>query len=145
MFETMRPFVMQAWRNLPPIGTHTPMFMISLMMASEGYDVNHNTIRWEGATPNTFAYVWTVIERMRQLFVETGNELLIQGRDSVGYCAAMNMREPPDAYIYVQMSGVPPQAAAAIRVVSETRGQSMNRDFVSFCDFVMAMRAFRTQ
>jgi len=139
IYMELLPFVSRAWMNLPPISGCRPIYMIIWMLASEDYSVNHNTIRWDKSTPNNFAYVWTIIERMTPILRRVGLTWIVAGRNSVDYCSLTGMRGPADQSLYPPTVGLVASIKESVRAVRDVQGYQVEREFVSLFDFESAM------
>jgi len=89
------------------------------MIAANDYQVNHNTVRWKGATTNTFTCVWTIIDRAR-----------------------VKMGMDRESYININMvTGVLSKAVDAISTATSEKGE---REFVSVDWFETRAKKLRT-
>ena len=138
-YENIYAFTHKAWRNIPDAPGCEPPYVIMWMLACEDYEVNHNTIAWQGAGPNTFVHIWSMIERLRNTLVEAGAEWVMGSRDSVGYCEATNTIGSTDAHIYMSEQLVLPQVASMARTMKGSVRTTANREFVSFFDMETSM------
>jgi hypothetical protein len=139
VYAKLYAFTHKAWRNIPDAPGCEPPYVIMWMLACEDYDVNHNTIEWPGAGPNTFVHIWSMIERLRTTFTEAGVEWVMGPRDAVGYCTSMNITGPTDTHIYAGERILLPQVAAMSRGMKACRRTDVTRDFVSFFDMETSM------
>ena len=139
LYAKFYAFTHKAWRNIPDAPRCEPPYVIMWMLVCEDYDVNHNTIDWPGAGPNTFVHVWSMIERLRTTLTDAGAEWIMGPRDAVGYCMCMNISGPTDAHIYAGERIILPQVAAMSRNMKGCRRTDVNRDFVSFFDMETSM------
>jgi len=134
IYEKIYSFTHRAWRNMPPAPGCDPPYVIMWMLACEDYEVNHNTISWTGARPNTFVHIWSMIERLSGMFMETGVEWVVGPREAAGYCTATNVVGPADTHIYSRELHTPPQVVAMAMSMRTSTSMPVNREFLSFFD-----------
>jgi hypothetical protein len=139
IYEKIYSFTHKAWRNVPTAPGCDPPYVIMWMLACEGYEVNHNTITWPGAGPNTFVHIWSMLERLRSVLAKAGLEWIMGPRDAVGYCEAMNITGPTDTHIYSRERAILPQVAAMASTMKTSTSTNVSRDFVSFFDMETSM------
>ena len=70
-------------------------------MISDNYDVNHNTITWEGSTANTFVHLWSIMDRIRHVLEETGLYWIVGERSCTGYYTQTGLTGPMDEKMYI--------------------------------------------
>lgn len=61
-YETIYNFTHTIWRNMPNVPDSENAFVLVWMLAADGYDVSHLTVKWEGSSSNTLCtcgLLWT--------------------------------------------------------------------------------------
>ncbi len=138
-YRTLYTLVNKCWSNLPepPCSERTYVFM--WMIASEGYAVNHNTIKWEGSSPNTFVHLWSIVDRMRPTLEGSGLSWIVDSRNCANYCGTTGMTGPLDVHMY------PPEFVTPIEIIKMDEDttpfthENKRAEFCSFYDFTMSV------
>jgi len=144
MYSDLYQFSHKAWRNLPTPPECESTFVFMWMIASDSYDVNHFTIRWQDATPNTFVHLWSIIDRLRTMLEPANTAWLLNSRDPVGYSTSMNMTGAADTYLYPKESIVPPHVEIFSSNMSRMKCTQLNKDYASSYDFMQSLRLPKT-
>ena len=139
IYEKLYAFTLKSWRNLPQVPGSEPAYMIMWMIASEEYSLNHMTVDWKGASPSTFVYVWSMIERMRDMMESMNVDWTVSSRDCKGYCMVTGISEPADTRLYTREQTTPPQVMHMCTSMSTARVTNLDRDYVSFFDAETSM------
>lgn len=137
--STLYRFTHEVWRNLPSPPENERMFVLMWLICSEGYDVNHQTIRWEGSSANTFVHLWSILDRLKTNLESIDMDWLIGARDPVGYSSYLNMTGPADRFIYPSMDIVPPHIETMIRDMNRCEYKEPKRGYNSNYDLMIAL------
>lgn len=137
-YGIMYTLVNKCWSNFPepPCDERTYVFMWAI--ASEGYSVNHNTIRWEGSTPNTFVHLWSIVDRIRPALESHALAWIVDSRNCVSYCRTTGMTGPLDVHM------CPPETVTPIEITKMDEDtvpfvhDDTRAEFCSFYDFTMS-------
>jgi hypothetical protein len=137
-YDYLRTLVNRTWSNLPtpPVKEKTHVFV--WLIASRDYCINHSTIKWPGASPNTFVHLWSIMDRIKSSLMGVDSSWLIGSRDCVQYCSTTGMNMPMDTYMYMKEGIVPDQIAMMERRPEIFRHDPTSREFDSFYDFQMS-------
>ncbi|KAF5539565.1 hypothetical protein FNAPI_10789 [Fusarium napiforme] len=92
------------------------------------------SISWDGATPNTFVHVWSIMELER-----TDLSWAVGSRNCSDYCRAMNMQGALDMYLYRPESMTPSQITDIERDIFKPTLVNKKTNFCSHYDFCMSM------
>ncbi|KAK6436900.1 hypothetical protein LTR95_006904 [Oleoguttula sp. CCFEE 5521] len=139
MYQELYAFSHSAWRNLPTLPDCESVFVLMWMISADDYDVNHFTIKWPGATSNTFVHLWSIIDRLRTVLETNSADWLVGPRNPVGYSSSMNMPGAADEYLYPSESIIPPHIEVFSDNMSKMKPKSMKRDYDSNFSFTMSL------
>lgn len=140
MYEFMSALVSKCWSNLPPPPVDEKTYLIAWTIACEGYDVNHRTIKWDGATLSTFVHMWAIIDRIKPSVEKTSMAWIMSGRSCVDFCAKMNVTGPADSHMYVRTMPTPVLIENMKSDPSPYIYEDLCEDHDSFYDFTMSAR-----
>lgn len=139
IYTDLYEFSHKAWRNLPNPPECEKTFVFMWMIASDSYDVNHFTIKWQDATPNTFVHLWSIIDRVRSI-LEPGNTVwLLASRDR----GLLHVHEHERRRGHVPVpEGVilPPHIQIFSSSMSRMRCTHLSQDYSSSYDFIQSLR-----
>lgn len=137
-YDYLRTIVSRTWSNLPspPVKEKTHVFV--WLIASRDYCINHSTIKWPGASPNTFVHLWSIMDRIKSSLVGVDSSWLIGSRDCVQYCSTTGMNRPMDTYMYTKEDVVPRQIAMMEMNPEIFTHDPTSKEFDSFYDFQMS-------
>lgn len=137
-YDHLRTLVHRTWSNLPtpPVKEKTHVFV--WLIACRDYCINHSTIKWPGATPNTFVHMWSIMDRIKPSLTGIDSSWLIGSRDCVQYCSTTGMNWPMDKHMYAKEQVVPEQIVRMEMKPEIFRRDSTTKEFSSFYDFQMS-------
>lgn len=139
IYPKIHTFTHTIWRNLPSPPDCEPAFVIMWMIASEGYDINHRTVSWEGTSANTFVHLWSTIDRLKSNIDEMTVIWLMGSRNPMGYAEHMRMPGAADMYLYPKEMITPPHIEVLAKNARGCKVTDLTEDFASFYDFRQSM------
>lgn len=137
-YRTIYTLVNKCWSNFPEPPCDEKTYVFMWVIASEGYSVNHDTIKWEGSNPNTFVHLWSIVDRIRPSLEQSGMSWIVDSRNCAHYCGSTGMTGPLDAHMY------PPELVTPIEIdkmdedATPLTHQDRRSEFCSFYDFTMS-------
>lgn len=140
MYETLHQFTFAAWRNLPSPPDCEKTFVLMWLIACDKYDVNHFSIKWEDATPNSFVHLWSITDRLRTTFEPINANWLLDSRGPVGYVEELNLGGPVDVHIFPRETIVPPHIGIFTKSMHEATNTNMHTDHTSSFDFKQSLK-----
>lgn len=81
----------KCWSSLPLPPCNERTYVITWMLISDNYFVNHNKISWVGSNPNTFIHVWSIIDRIKVAVEHTTLLRTMESRTCSGYYVGMGL------------------------------------------------------
>ena len=134
-YAPLYELVNKCWSNLPNPPHDDRMYVFMWVMACENYSVNHSTIKWEGATPNTFVHLWSIMDRMKHSLERLNLSWVVGPRNCADYCRRMGMTGPLDSLMYVPELVVPVEITKMEEDFIPISFESESRSFCSFYEF----------
>ena len=136
-YDYLATLVNKTWSNLPspPVKEKTHVFV--WLIISEGYCVNHSTIKWPGSSPNTFVHLWSIMDRIKSSLTGVDSSWLIGSRDCVQFCSTTGLSWPMDSHMYPREQ-IPLEQITKMEMSPEVfRRDPTTKEFSSFYNFQM--------
>ena len=127
--------VHKCWSNFPDPPCSEKTYLFVWVLSADEYCVNHTTIKWERATPNTFVHLWSVVDRIQLSLVRAGLEWIVASRNCATYCKSTGMVGPLDAHMYSREVVPPEQIEKMEEDFVPMTFRNEVADFCSYHDF----------
>lgn len=136
-YDILFTLVNKCWSNLPepPCSEKTHLFM--WVIAADYYSLDHSTINWEGSGPNTFAHLWSIIDRMGISLERAKLNWILDTRTCKGYCASTGMTGPLDRHMYPPEYVTPTEIERIDEEIIPLVHEDSRVEFCSFYNFSM--------
>jgi len=137
-YDYLRSIVQRTWSNLPSPPVPEKTHVIVWVIVTNDYGINHSTIRWPGANPNTFVHLWSIMDRIKMSLTGVDVGWLVGSRNCIDYCSTTGMSLPIDTYMYPREQ-VTPDPIAKMKMNPEPHVfEELDVVNDSFYDFVMS-------
>ena len=136
-YERVYVLVNKCWSNLPDAPCDEKTYLFVWIMACDGYCINYRTISWEGASPNTFVHVWSIMDRIRMTLENSDLAWVVGTRNCPEFCRFTDMSGAVDQYLYQREPMVPDQIAKMEMDVFKPGFVNERVEFCSYYDFCM--------
>lgn len=136
-YNIIYALVHKCWSSLPDPPCDEKTYIFVWMFAAENYCVNHNTISWEGANPNTFVHLWSIVDRIRVALEGGRLNWVVGSRNCADYTKTTGMTGPLDQYMYSSEYVTPAEILAMDTDLIMPTYRDEKKEFCSYYDFCM--------